>query len=285
MSFVNGNDVFCCLPTGYGKSICYFILPNVFDRIRKLPGSSIVICISPLIALMMDQKEKFSKMGIRTDFISEAHHDLVNELSRNVIELHETFPKHIIFCRRFEECSEFYSLFKLRLGDKFMNPPGAPVLLSKFRVVDMYTSCTQETVKENIVKSFCSASSCLRIVISTIAFSMGLDVPDIRQVVHWSPSDDLESYIQETGRAGRDGDLCCATLYHAGKDYRFINDKMREYCKNDSSCRRQLLFSDFEECDVDTCKCRCCDICMPNCKCCLKAISYSFFGLDDNLLH
>ena len=212
--------------------------------------------------------------------------DLVNELSRSVIELHETFLKHIIFCRRFEECSEFYSLFKLRLGDKFMNPPGAPVLLSKFRVVDMYTSCTQDTVKENIVKSFCSASSCLRIVISTIAFSMGLDVPDIRQVVHWGPSDDLESYIQETGRAGRDGDLCCATLYHAGKDYRYINDKMREYCKNDSSCRRQLLFSDFEECDVDTCcKCRCCDICMPKCKCCLKAISYSFFGLDDNLLH
>ena len=84
MSFVNGNDVFCCLPTGYGKSICYFILPNVFDRIRKLPGSSIVICISPLIALMMDQKEKFSKMGIRTDFISEAHHDL--DTVKGVIE-------------------------------------------------------------------------------------------------------------------------------------------------------------------------------------------------------
>ena len=157
--------------------------------------------------------------------------DLVNELSRSVIEFQENFPKHIIFCRQFEECSEFYSLFKLHLEDNFMNPPGAPVLLSKFHVVDMYTSCTQDTVKENIVKSFCSASSRFRIVTSTIAFSMGLDVPEICQVVHWGPSDDLESYIQETGRAGRDGgDLCCATLFHAGKDNRFINDKMREYC-------------------------------------------------------
>ena len=43
----------------------------------------------------------------------------------------------------------------------------------------MYTSYTQEEVKENIVKSFCLSTSHFRIVIATIAFSMGLDVPDI----------------------------------------------------------------------------------------------------------
>ena len=52
------------------------------------------------------------------------------------------------------------------------------------------------------------------IVISTIAFSMGLDVPNIRQVIHWGPSEDFESYIPETGRSGRDGNLSCALLYY-----------------------------------------------------------------------
>lgn len=75
-SFVDGNDVFCSLPTGYGKSMCYSLLPKIFDRLRNLPGRSIVICVSPLVALMMDQKDKFTSMGILAEFISETHHDL-----------------------------------------------------------------------------------------------------------------------------------------------------------------------------------------------------------------
>ena len=130
----------------------------------------------------------------------------------------------------------------------------------------MYTSCTQEEVKKNIIQSFCSNASHLRIVIATIAFSMGLDVPDVREVIHWGPSDDFECYIQETGRAGRDGDLCCAVLYHASRDNRSIDKMMIEYCNNTSVCRRQLLFADFEGCDIGTCcKCYCCDICMKDC--------------------
>ena len=41
----------------------------------------------------------------------------------------------------------------------------------------------------------------LRLVISTVAFSMGVDCRNIWQVVHYGPPDDTESYIQETGQA------------------------------------------------------------------------------------
>ena len=75
-SFIQGNDVFCCLPTGFGKSLCYSLLPKIYDSIRNLAGTSIVVCVSPLVALMIDQKEKFTSMGINTDFIAKAHHDL-----------------------------------------------------------------------------------------------------------------------------------------------------------------------------------------------------------------
>ena len=54
-SFLRGNDVFVSLPTGYGKSICFALPPLVFDRVRKDAGS-IVICISPLTALMMEHR-------------------------------------------------------------------------------------------------------------------------------------------------------------------------------------------------------------------------------------
>lgn len=55
-AFVQGRDVFMCLPTGYGKSACFLILPTVFDLMRKrFSGHSIVIVISPLTSLMKDQ--------------------------------------------------------------------------------------------------------------------------------------------------------------------------------------------------------------------------------------
>ena len=55
-----GNDVFAWFPTGYGKSICYQLLPFLFDHKLKRTSSppleqSIALIISPLVSLMVDQ--------------------------------------------------------------------------------------------------------------------------------------------------------------------------------------------------------------------------------------
>lgn len=60
----------------------------------------------------------------------------------------------------------------------------------------------------------------LEVVVATIAFGMGVDKPDIRTVVHTALPGTLESYYQEVGRAGRDGDLSRAVLLWSWADRR-----------------------------------------------------------------
>ncbi|EUJ41620.1 RecQ family ATP-dependent DNA helicase [Brochothrix campestris] len=65
----------------------------------------------------------------------------------------------------------------------------------------------------------------LNIICATSAFGMGIDVPDIRFVIHYHPAQNIESFIQEAGRAGRDGQLSLSlSLCHLDSDYQLAQN-------------------------------------------------------------
>lgn len=111
-------------------------------------------------------------------------------------------------------------------------------------MVEMYTSCTDEDIKSQIIESF-TRSSCLRIICATVAFGMGVNCPDVREVVHLGPPNDIESYIQETGRAGHDGLPSKAVLLIKKRYPQYISSDMKAYCSSKQCCRH-LLFSNME---------------------------------------
>ena len=66
-----------------------------------------------------------------------------------------------------------------------------------------YTQEHPSGMKEQIIEAFQEELSSLKVVFATIACGMGLDIPDIKQVIHVGPSADNEDYTQEIGRIGR----------------------------------------------------------------------------------
>ena len=55
LGVLNSRDVFAILPTGFGKSLCFAILPSMYDQLLPLALPSIVIVVTPLTAIMTDQ--------------------------------------------------------------------------------------------------------------------------------------------------------------------------------------------------------------------------------------
>ena len=153
------------------------------------------------------------------------------------------------------------------LGEAATEPIEFPNI-SRFRIIDMFTACTTSDVKETIISSFTKPDGRLRIVVATIAFGMGLNCPNVRRIIHWGPPSDTESNIQETGRAGRDGDTAHAHLYYTKREISgdLVEGSMKAYCVNNTDCRRHCLFSDFDTYEKTECNgCMCCDICASTC--------------------
>jgi len=170
-------------------------------------------------------------------------------------------PKLLIYCCTIDVVSSVYSYFHSRIPN-----PGTPL-----SPVAMFHKSTSSANKSHVLSHFHKPDSVVRVVVCSVAFGLGVNIPDIRKVINFGMPLSLEDFVQMSGRAGRDGEIATSILYHIPSLKRRGTDPaMCKYCSRDIPCRRNFLaqhfrLTDYVEYAAPDSKSvpQCCDLCNP----------------------